>query len=107
MLKWDWNKKIGMLEIEQNGKEFVINVYRGNAFAIFLNEWTNEEGKDVYLMYNFFVDKEHFKNCANDKEWNYAGEWKRLTLWDVPNDLWLMIKDLQKKGVEIILRSKQ
>ena len=55
-------------------------------------------------MYQFFLDKEHFKNCAKDKDWNYASDWKRLTLHKVPNDFWLILKDLAKRGVEIVIK---
>ena len=105
-LRWDWNKKIGQLHIRQGEKDFNIDVYRGNALAIFINEWKNEEGKDVWMMYNFFCDKEHFRNCTQDKDWNYAEEWVRLTLWEVPNDFWIIIKDLAKRGVTIEIRRK-
>ncbi len=105
-LRWDWNKKIGQLHIRQGEKDFSIDVYKGNALAIFINEWTNDEGKNVWMMYNFFCDKEHFKNCTKDKTWNYAEEWVKLILWEVPNDFWIILKDLAKRGVTIEIRSK-
>ena len=106
-LRWDWDKKIGKLEIKQGEKKFDIDVYRGNALAIFINEWKNEEGKDVWMMYNFFCDKDHFRNCTKDKTWNYAEEWVKLTLWEVPNDFWIILKDLAKRGVTIEIRRKE
>ena len=106
-LKWDWKDKIGELKIKQEEKEFTINVYKGNALAIFIHEFTNEQGQEVYSLYNFFCDKDHFKNCTQDKTWNYASEWTKLTLWEVPNDFWVIIKDLVKRGVDIEIRSKE
>lgn len=105
-LRWDWDKKIGKLEIQQGEKKFDIDVYQGNALAIFINEWKNDEGKDVWMMYNFFCDKDHFRNCTKDKTWNYAEEWVKLTLWEVPNDFWIILKDLAKRGVTIEIRRK-
>ena len=105
-LNWNWNNKIGELLIRQGEKEFTISIYQGNALAIFIHEYKNEDGKDVYSMYNFFCDKEHFKNCTKDKSWNYAEEWVKITLWNVPNDLWVLLKDLYKRGVQIEIRSK-
>jgi hypothetical protein len=105
-LHWDWNNKIGELLINQNGKEFTINIYKGNALAIFIHEFTDKEGVERYNMYNFFCDKEHFKNCTSDKSWNYAEEWVKLTLWKVPNDFWIILKDLVKRGVNIEIRGK-
>lgn len=103
-ITWDWNDKIGELQIKQEEKEFTINVYKGNALAIFIHEFTNSEGVEQYSLYNFFCDKEHFRRCA--KEFNYAEEWVKLTLWEVPNDFWVILKDLFKRGVEIHLTKK-
>ena len=105
-LRWNWDKKIGQLDIRQDEREFKIDVYKGNALAIFINEWKDEKGVERYSMYNFFCDKEHFKNCTKDKTWNYASEWIKLTLWEVPNDFWVILKDLAKRGVTIEIRSK-
>ena len=103
-LNWDWNKKIGELLIKQNEKEFTISIYQGNALAIFLHEYVNDEGKEVYSMYQFFCDKDHFNRCTKDKTWNYAEDWVKVTLWNVPSDLWVILKDLQKRGVNIEIR---
>ena len=104
-LRWDWNNKIGELLIRQGDKDFTINVYQGNALAIFLHEYVNDEGKEVYSMYSFFCDKEHFRNCA--KNYNYAEEWVKLTLWKVPNDMWVLLKDLAKRNVTIEIRGNK
>lgn len=103
-ITWDWNNKIGELQIKQEENEFTINVYQGNALAIFIHEFTNNEGVEQYSIYNFFCDKEHFRRCA--KEFNYAEEWVKLTLWEVPNDFWIILKDLSKRGVEIHITKK-
>ena len=105
-LNWNWNEKIGELLIRQGEKEFTISIYKGNALAIFINEYKNKDGEDVYSMYNFFCDKEHFKRCTKDKTWNYAEEWVKITLWNVPNDIWIILKDLYKRGVQIEIRRK-
>ena len=106
-LTWDWNNKIGELLIKQRDREFTMSVYEGNALAIFLHEFTDDDGVEKYNMYQFFCDKEHFKNCVNAKDWNYAEEWVRLTLTRIPrSDLWLLIKDLAKRGVEVVIRAE-
>ena len=105
-LKWDWNKKIGELIIKQDENQFTISIYQGNALAIFIHEYKNNEGKEVYSMYNFFCDKEHLKNCANDKTWNYAAEWVKVTLWELPSGFWPLLKDLHKRGVKIEIINK-
>lgn len=102
--RWQWNECIGQLEIEN--QSCPIKVYQGNALLIFLNEWENKEGEHLWSMYNFFADKQHFKNCKDDKERNYAKGWLKLTLWKVPSDVWQVLKDLAKRGVNIEIRSK-
>ena len=97
-IRWDWKEKLGELLIKQGENEFTLSVYQGNALAIFLHE-----KEKTWQMYNFFADKEHFKNCAKDKDWNYAKDWVRLTLNKVPTDFWMILKDLAKRGVEIII----
>ena len=105
-LRWEWNACIGELEIENQAKAR-LKVYQGNALMIILNEWQNEQGTDVWSMYNFLADKGHFDNCRKDKDYNYAQDWKKLTLWKVPADLWQVLKDLHKRGVEIRIISKE
>ena len=104
-LRWDWKHKIGELVIKQNEIEFNISIYKGNALAIFIYEWKDEDNTEKYQIMQFFCDKEHFKNCA--KDFNYAEDWVKITLWEVPNDFWIILKDLVKRGVTIEIRSKE
>ena len=104
-LRWQWNECIGELEIENQSKAR-IKIYQGNALLIFLNEWTSDSGEERYSMYNFFADKHHFNNCKNDKEYNYAQGWKKITLTKVPADVWQVLKDLAKRGVTIEIKGK-
>ena len=104
-LNWNWNDKIGELIIEQDKKSFPISIYQGNALAIFIHEFTSDNGEEQYSVYNFFCDKEHFRRCA--KSFNYAEEWKSLTLWKVPTDFWPILKDLDKRNVEIHIKHKE
>ncbi len=105
-LRWQWNECIGELEIENQSKAR-IRVYQGNALLIFLNEWENKDGQNVWSMYNFFTDKGHFDNCRKNNTWDYSEGWKKLTLWKVPSDVWHVLKDLHKRGVKIKIRSKE
>lgn len=61
-LNWRWNEKIGTATIFNYDKEVEYNLYQGNAFLIMLYEY-KEGDKDMYTLHNFFVDKEHAKNC--------------------------------------------
>ena len=105
-LRWQWDECIGELTIKDQAKARLM-VYQGNALMIILNEWKNDKGENVWSMYNFFADKGHFDNCRKDKDYNYSEGWLKLTLWRVPNDLWQVLKDLHKRGVEIEIRSKE
>lgn len=62
-LRWDFNDKIGSCKMDNYlGEETEVNIYKGNAFMIACEEWT-EDGKGFYNLAWFFVDKEHCKNC--------------------------------------------
>ncbi|MBQ7436129.1 MAG: hypothetical protein IJV30_02240 [Oscillospiraceae bacterium] len=69
-LNWKWDEKCGEAIIRQQGKDWTISLYQGNAFLIFLYEYTDEAGEKMYQMYNFWLDKQHMKNCLglNKKE---------------------------------------
>ena len=62
MLNWNWDKKVGTITIFNYDKEVKYSLYQGNAFLIMLYEY-EEDGKELWTMHNFFVDKEHAKNC--------------------------------------------
>ncbi len=67
-LNWNFNTdKIGTWKEthkmrDGSEREFLYNIYSGNALAIMVAEW-NENGKDLYQLVNFFADKDHMKNC--------------------------------------------
>ena len=105
-IRWQWDECIGEIETEKQDKA-KIRIYQGNALAIFLNEWKSKAGEDLWTMHYFFADKRHFENCRKDKEWNYAEGWKKIILWKVPTDFWPILKDLTKRGVEIVIRAKE
>lgn len=59
---WNWADKCGKATIysEIQKKEFTLNLYQGNAYLIFINEY-KENGEDMYNVYSFFVDEKHAK----------------------------------------------
>lgn len=61
-LNWRWEEKIGEALFDYNDKQVIVNLYQGNAYLIFINEY-NENGKDMYSMFSFWVDESHMKNC--------------------------------------------
>ena len=67
-LYWDWKDKVGEAIFESNvGQEYTINLYKGNAFLFFINEYkeTDEKGEEhnMYNLYSFFCDEAHAKRC--------------------------------------------
>ncbi len=61
-LNWEWKNKCGEAIVEQNGEEYVLSLYQGNAYLIFINEY-KEDGKNMYSLWSFWADKEHAKIC--------------------------------------------
>lgn len=73
-IRWEWNNKIGeaviQQEVEGETKEFTKNIYEGNCFMIFLNEW-EENDNHLYSLYTFFADERHAKRCLGiDKDYD-------------------------------------
>ena len=67
-LYWEWKDKVGESIFENlEGKEYTINLYQGNAFLIFINEYTetddNGEVHNMYNLHSFFCDEAHAKRC--------------------------------------------
>lgn len=59
-LNWNWTDKMGTVTDKRGYKS---NLYRGNAFMIAINEWTNKDGENLYSLAWFFCDEAHVKNC--------------------------------------------
>lgn len=73
-LQWNWKDKMGKLTIRQKGKKYDVNIYSGNALAIFICEYKQND-EERYVLYNFFADKKHCDNIIK----NY----KRLFSYEV------------------------
>ena len=73
-LNWKWDEKCGEAVIQQGEKEFTVNLYQGNAFLIFIHQYTDDEGQEMYNLYTFFLDKEHMKNCLGLNKKNGYGD---------------------------------
>ena len=60
-LRWDFNEKVGEAVVHQNGSEYTLNLYQGNAWLIFLHEY-EEDGKNMYSLWSFWADRNHAKS---------------------------------------------
>lgn len=74
-LNWYWNEKCGEAvfrrEINGKAKELTVNLYKGNAYLIFIYEY-EDDGKYMYNLQGFFCDRDHMKRMLGidktDKE---------------------------------------
>lgn len=64
-LQWKWTDKMGKMTIKQKGKTYDVNIYAGNALAIFISEF-EQGGEERYCLYNFFLDKKHCNNIVKN-----------------------------------------
>ena len=56
---------MGKVTIKQKEKVYDVNIYAGNALAIFICEY-EQNGEERYVLYNFFADKKHCDNIIKD-----------------------------------------
>lgn len=54
---------MGEIVIRQENKDFTINIYNGNCLAVMLYEY-KKDGKDMYSLYNFFMDTKHCRKLV-------------------------------------------
>lgn len=64
-LNWQWDECCGEITVEHklpdgSWTQFPVRLYQGNAFLIMLSE---DDERDIYQMYSFFMDKDHAKRC--------------------------------------------
>lgn len=92
-LNWSWKEKCGEAVLKQTlndtEKEFTLHLYQGNAYLIFVNEW-EEDGKDMYDVWSFWVDKDHAKNCLGISKGDYhniyTDGWQTITKFRLNKD---------------------
>ena len=68
-LYWDFKEKVGEVTViePRTNEEYTVNLFQGNAFLIFVNQY-KADGKDMYSLYSFFADEDHAKNCLGLKK---------------------------------------
>lgn len=66
-IQWNFKDKMGEMTMERKGKKYQINIYKGNCLAVFLSEYQNEKGEDMYSLYSFFADEQHLKRMIKNK----------------------------------------
>ena len=80
-LNWLWDEKIGELIVESyrgdKQFEYPVQLYEGNAFLIMLYEYTDDEGNELYNMWNFFLNKTDAKKRLGLQE-NEDGKFRNI-----------------------------
>ena len=84
-INWLWSEKCGEATMHNfiNDEDYTVTLYKGNAYLIMLNEWT-EDGVEKYSMHSFWADKEHMnamlgldkKNAGSN---SYNTDYVRMT----------------------------
>lgn len=72
-LQWKWSDKMGKITIKQREKIYDVNIYAGNALAIFICEY-KQNGEERYFLYNFFADKAHCDNIIENRKRLFTDE---------------------------------
>lgn len=72
-LQWKWTDKMGKMAIKQKEKTFDVNIYAGNALAIFICEY-EQDNEERYVLYNFFADKKHCDNIIKSGKRLFSDE---------------------------------
>lgn len=66
MIRFDAKQKLGEMTItrEREGEteNFTVNIYGGNCLAIFVYEYTDENGVKMAQLWNFIADGKHASN---------------------------------------------
>lgn len=100
-LQWNRKDKMGKLTIRQKGKKFNVNIYSGNALAVFVYEYT-DGGKEIYSLYDFFADKKHCDNIIkNHKRLFFDDEVVSIELNLFYKSAQTLLKILVENGYEV------
>ena len=71
MLTVNYDRKMGWLILTQNideqARDFKIDIDWCNGLCAFIYEYKNEKGEDMVKLMNFFADKTHVQNMIKNK----------------------------------------
>lgn len=104
-LNWNWDNKIGELQLNNYGEQLTISIYKGNAPMIFIREY-KKESIEYYELYTFFNDIQHIKNIIKYEN-EYFKNWKLLTMYKTDSKTIKFCELIYKQGVEVKLTHKE
>lgn len=91
---------MGKMTIKQKENTFDINIYAGNALAIFICEY-KQDGEERYIMYNFFADKAHCNNIVKNGKRLFTDEVVGIELNLFYKSAQTLLNILVKNGYEV------
>lgn len=103
-INWNWKDKIGELEVSGIHRDIILNIYEGNAVMIFLYEY-EEDGKELYQMYNFICDVQHLRRCVANGD-GYFADWKELRLHKWSKNIETIASICARAGVRVVFDIK-
>lgn len=99
-LQWKWTDKMGKMTIKQKGRTYDVNIYAGNALAIFLSEF-ELDGEERYLVYAFFADKKHCNNIIKSEKRLFTDDVVSIELNLFYKSAQTLLKILIKNGYKV------
>lgn len=99
-LQWNWKSKMGKMTIKQKESTFDINIYDGNALAIFISEF-KIDNEDRYILYNFFADKKHCNNITKSGKQLFTDEVVSIELNLYYKNAQTLLNILVKNGYKV------
>ena len=91
---------MGKLTIRQKGKKYNVNIYSGNALAIFICEY-KQNNQDEYVLYDFFADKKHCDNIIKNRKRLFSDEVVSIELNLYYGGAQTLLKILVKNGYRV------
>lgn len=99
-LQWNWKDKMGKLTIRQKEKKYNVNIYSGNALAIFICEY-KQNNQDEYVLYDFFADKKHCDNIIKNRKRLLSNDVVSIELNLYYRSAQTLLKILVKNGYKV------
>ena len=89
-------ERLGTMIISQKGKEYEIQIRRGNCLAVFIHVSKREDGKYNHMLYMFFADEKHIKNIIKEDGNPFSDEIKSVKLNMKYKESYVLLKSLIK-----------
>lgn len=99
-LQWKWSDKMGKITIKQREKVYDVNIYAGNALAIFICEY-EQNGEERYILCNFFADKKHCDNIIKSGKRLFSDEIVNIELNLYYKSAQALLNILVKNGYKV------